>query len=83
QFYDPLMPAWSLGHYPARAVIVAANDALAKCLRDNGFTIDAAHPGASDFQRVENTGGRPDPRFLDCSQTVTKQFKLYPGFGGG
>ena len=82
QFYDPLMPAWSLEHQPSPAVIQEANAALASCLRGQGFQIDSPHPGAQDFQRLFSIAGHPDSRFFACSQKVSDQFKL-PAFGGG
>ncbi len=83
RFYDPLMPAWSLEHQPSRAVIQQGNAALAKCLRESGIQIDSPHPGAQDFQKVATIAGQMDPRFVACSQKITHELKLGPGFGGG
>ena len=83
QFYDPLMPDWSLEHQAPRAAIEAGNAALAECLRASGITIESEHPGALDFQKIEAVGGKLDPRFIACSQKVTHELKLGPGFSGG
>jgi hypothetical protein len=90
RYWNPLGTDWSFTHGPSQEVYRQANNAFAECLREGGLAIEAENPNAEDFHVYTEAGVDPDrPETLAqwnlivaCSERVSDQFNLPPGFIG-
>lgn len=81
-FWEPLGPLWSFGHRPSEEVLLAANRALADCLRAGGVDIGVPEPTGQDLRALGGISTWLTEPFWSCSQSVSEEYGLPQGFAG-